>query len=364
MPRILTFPANIGSNCYIGKLPPSDEDGNKLPPPRTVSSFLFDGRPILLDRHGFHFRVILLDPYYVEITRLDKGAFQDKKEVGWDCAISFRMYEKDLEILPDFQSTTYTYHGLKKEKPPATTTSIVFADDVAIVRKHAFAGLPLLENCIFGSKVRLLCQGAFAGCPKLIFVVLSPVLEFIGMYTFKHCTSLHHIFIPKSIMLFGHGAFTFCRKLRFVVFENHHTMEDFRLGVFFNSFGVFFEDDFYSRSPINMLKRRYEHLPMHIKCFDPHVTAQDIIECKKKFSGLLCGIETDSHYNQTALHLMMLCNLNASNEAILACMETNIFQLVMKDYKQRTPMDLAFMTSRIDLLTSFIVQLCRFRIFN
>lgn len=363
MPRIIEIPANQRSNSYTGRLPPLDQNGSKIPYPSCSKSFVFDSRPIALDRRHFLFNVTFMLPFHIEIERIDDDP---DPNVGWKEPILLRMYEVGVDTIPSFDGLHYKYHGLKGERPPYTTKFLSFSDDLFRVRNHAFAGLHNLSSCILGDYVEVLCKASFSCCTNLKLMVLSPYTRVIGKYAFRSCTSIVAIFIPKSVVKIDVGAFSLCPRLRFIFFEDHATLEPMELNVFWKSFGVFMEEDFHkgSISPIQSLMTRFDSLPLHLTCVNPFVTPEQVIGCMRRHAGFLTGLEQCVNFRMTALHIMIVFNPIATIDAIMSCLDANLEQAFIRDSKNRTPLDYLLNQRRINIHTCVILHLSKHKIYS
>ena len=361
MPRILSFPSNPGCNTYVARLPTHDEEGTPLSTPVSENCYVFDNRAISLDREKLRFQVTFMLPFHVEIKRVDGQAASN---IGWETQLFFRVYEPRIEDVPAFLPDRYTYHGLKQERAPATTEVLAFPDDLCYIRGHAFTGLSNLTYCFLGSRVEVLCRAAFSCCTNLKTIVLSPSTTIIGKYAFRNCRSLVSIYIPKNVYKIDEGAFSMCPRLRFVFFEDHRNIEHFRLNVFFKSFGVFSEQDFYDarKSPVQRLMSRYDHLPLHLVSVNPYVTSTQITTCMDRHRGTITGTETEENHGMTALHIMVVFNKTCTIDSLMSCFRANETQMLMKDNRNKTPMDYLLMGSRIDVITSTVLELSKHKI--
>jgi len=147
---------------------------------------------------------------------------------------------------------TYTYNGLIDEKPPWNVEEVKFADDVTVIRRHAFEGCSKLKKVVIPNTVTKIEAFAFFECTDLSSVVTNVSLQVIGFQTFMNCFNLkqlillnglkeiHHeafglchslksIFIPESLKTIGNCAFMVCDSLKYVVLmtsEKQITPED------------------------------------------------------------------------------------------------------------------------------------------
>ena len=159
---------------------------------------------IFIERSGANSKVVLLphanmkvDPRYIRdfcygelykftfsvngrtLTIMITHEDEDEHEhEGWCDDFKLRVYNPTNEVIPDFTSTTYTYHGLTGEKAPEDTTKVIFHPSVNIIREFAFYGCQSLEQVTIPDHVTRILNRAFLCCYSLRSIRFSCNLEY------------------------------------------------------------------------------------------------------------------------------------------------------------------------------------------
>ena len=156
---------------------------------------------------GYKFR-LSVKGRILTITRID----QDE---GWDRGFFLRAY-LPTEVIPDFASTVYMYHGVRYEEAPEDTTKAIFHPSVTIIQEGAFSDCESLVPITIPDTVTHIGYGAFHECYSLRFIRLSTNLVFIGEAAFFDCKSIESVFLPPTVTYIDDEAFYDCESLRFL----------------------------------------------------------------------------------------------------------------------------------------------------
>ena len=132
-------------------------------------------------------------------------------------------------------------------------------DGLEVIGAHAFRECTSLLRIDIPASVNSIGYYAFRGCSNLKEVNLCDGFEVIGEGAFRDCTSLLRINIPASVNSIGDGAFQDCRYLRNILISPSSALEQD---------GIYFFDSFRGLFPtVDMIKARFDHLPIHRLCF-------------------------------------------------------------------------------------------------
>ena len=214
------------------------------------------------------------------ITRTDA----DDEDAGWPRPIRLRAYRRSTEIIPDFTSTVYTYHGLRRECVPKDVTKVIFAPSVTTIQHFAFNGCDSLVRITIPDHVTRIEGFAFFGCDSLKSIRLSVNLVHIGDAAFRYCSSLEGVFLPPTVTDIGNGAFKNCISLRFMYVPESidHIGE-----------GVFIGCNRLSTTVSNNLSKL---------CYSSSINPQMINECIQEH-GIELTTQVDDQ-QMTALHIL------------------------------------------------------------
>ncbi len=237
-----------------------------------------------------------------------------------------RVFDPEIESVPDFDSATYIYLGVDGEQAPDDTNVGIVEQSVRTIKIIAFADCMEMKRCIIhGHVVR------------------------IDQFAFWNCRSLEALFLPSSIRDIEGWAFERCRNIRILPLP---------LDIDFNQISkipqycmLHRSDAFFRTTQIDFVLRRtrtrdqvYEDIldfyrnlnPLYKACLDTNVSTRAIHECVHTY-GREIAFNTD-YDGMTPLHILAL-NPHANTGCILACFEANMSAALVRDGIGKTPLD-------------------------
>jgi len=110
----------------------------------------------------------------------------------------------------------YIYKGLESEKilHPRDITHVIVQEDVTRIHPRMFEHCHELISVIMFDNVTRIGRYAFNSCLKLRFIKLSRALQYIGDYCFLQCCAMRSYSLPATIKKIGKNAFHRNDKLR------------------------------------------------------------------------------------------------------------------------------------------------------
>ncbi len=308
---------------------------------------VIDSRVIGLDSEGHRFECNVSEDI-LTVERIDRHG-----EDGWDEELYFRMYDPETDILPDFTSEKYNYHGLDNEKPPFNVLEVDVGLHVKVIKEGAFANCKQLKKCTMRDNVEEIENYAFFCCEGLENVRLSRSIRCIGERAFFRCIKIKCLFLPPSVEDIQREAFSDCKELRILILPPNIDMK--RIGNRIVQYcrklltdksiqyekvnGAATNDDKVKSWLINhWLKHRYDKQPHVRLCANPDVNPQRICMFIEEH-GTDPFFQTDDTYGFAPLHILTHYNGFASEETILACAKLNPSALFSSDGAGFTPVD-------------------------
>lgn len=376
MPRIIYFHfTQFVNDTYTGKLPSYDIDGARISYSLSSSRYYIDPRPILHEKFGFKYVIRIFNAFDVEIIKI-KGNLHDVPNCSYpDTSFSFKsrpllfmLFDSSIEDVPDFLSTSYTYHGLFHEVAPSTATSISFSYNVKNILHYAFTNSGIHE-CIIPSGVVRIFTSSFAACYNLRVLVLPQNLHIIDENCFNGCTSLSFVYIPSSVRYISKSAFGYCPNLKYIFFEDPFDILVHYLA-FRGSYNLYFQNNNPSidtceciteRRRCKTIISRYESLPLHVTCGNPRITKELLETCLSNNHGIN-GVEIDRYHHQTALHILAVANHFTTVDTFMGCLKVNEWQAFMKDKYGKTPIDYLWENSRIECVVQIMNYFCQYKL--
>eukprot|EP00553_Chaetoceros_curvisetus_P002625 CAMPEP_0204620450 /NCGR_PEP_ID=MMETSP0717-20131115/6483_1 /ASSEMBLY_ACC=CAM_ASM_000666 /TAXON_ID=230516 /ORGANISM="Chaetoceros curvisetus" /LENGTH=374 /DNA_ID=CAMNT_0051634655 /DNA_START=11 /DNA_END=1135 /DNA_ORIENTATION=- len=281
---------------------------------------------------------------------------------GWDHDIYFRVYDPskaDEQVPESFDSSSphpYFYHGLPHEQAPHFVKHVVVHESVKIILPHAFYKCTKMTKCTMHSGVERIEKRAFYGCYGLQSICLPKAsLTHIGFGAFESCHVLGCIYVPPTVTYIGNRAFAGCIGAKILVLPSKDESPDLdaRQMIFLDCIyllrnsNMTYEFERNTSALLNndemneWMQHRYDHLPMHKLCADPHVTAERICNFTKQYGTAAAYDTTDpANHKMTPLHI--LCSINRGNvnlDTIAACFDANPGALFTPDASNTTPLE-------------------------
>ncbi len=300
-----------------------------------------DSRVIGLDSEGYRFSCHI-DGDILTVTRIDEDA-----EEGWSEELHFRVYDKDVERVPDFTSRRYRYHGLDNEKPPYDVEEVVVDHAVKSIKKEAFANFKELKKVKMFDNVERIEKYAFFCCESLENIKLSRALQFIGERAFFRCGSIHCLYLPSSVQDIELEAFSDCRELKILVLPTKISLKRIgdRIAQYCRKLLTDKSMQYEKGCPApnnrqinSWIKHRYDNLPLVRLCANPNVTS-NLVRSFVDDYGTEAFSETDDNYGFTPLHILTRYNGFATQDTTIACFEANPRALNASDDTGFTPLD-------------------------
>ncbi|KAL3770443.1 hypothetical protein ACHAWU_009994 [Discostella pseudostelligera] len=143
-------------------------------------------------------------------------------------------------------------------------TSLVdlhLCDGLQIIGSYAFYDCTSLHRVTIPSTISVINKYAFCRCSSLKEIQFFEGLRDILEGAFYDCMSLMHINIPSTVHSIESEAFKHCSLLRNVAISPSSTLGD---EAFLESFQTFQDID----CKFDMIKSRFDDLPLHKACFD------------------------------------------------------------------------------------------------
>lgn len=320
------------------------------------------------------------DGITVTLRRIDKG--RDDTYYAFKQTFEMRVYNPAIEVVPDFNSTTYTYLGVPGEKAPIETIVGIIDPTVRTIRDFTFSDCDNLKVCIMYDGVETIENDAFNDCTALKVIRLSRSLRFIGCAAFYNCKSLDAIFLPSSLQVIEDEAFASSVNIRILPFPTDMSIRQIGDEIINGCNQLFFATKIQPyRHQLEMTvvtnngcqvseftevvnnKRVHQSLldfyhnlpPLHKACLDSNVTAQSINFCIGAYGQHTANI-TD-HNGMTPLHILTM-NPNAPPESIVACINANMNAIFIEDARGRTPLDYLWEYVNLEGHILVIVLLC------
>jgi len=275
----------------------------------------FDPRPIGGIRgHTFSFFV---KGTTLTVTRTDS-------DEGWD-EFKLRAY-MPTEVVPDFTSTVYLYHGLDGEKAPKDVTKVIIHKSVTTIKRYAFDYCRSLVRVTMHGGVKRIEKGAFYACISLRFIRFSGDLEYIGESAFFSCKSIEGVFLPPAVKQIDDWAFNGCNSLRFLYVPESIEHIGYKVVYGCTRLLTAVSAVKYSKSddghPVannydvnEWLKQRHKLLSLHEACYSTSISDHSVSEIIQ-VHGIECATKIDEH-QMSALHILC-ANPHVTGDAIRA----------------------------------------------
>ena len=222
-------------------------------------------------------------------------------------------------------------------------------DGLEVIGEEAFRECTSLLRINIPASVNSIGDSAFWGCSDLKEVNLCDGLEVIGEEAFGVCTSLLRINIPGSVNSIGNAAFQDCRFLRNIVISHSSALEQDGLD-FFDSFRESFTSG-------DMIKARFDHLPIHRLCFyhshEVHPNTRTLLEglvaqCVEPRADVDC-------LGMTPLHVLACSGSHDLNlyEYFIECYPG---AMKVEDTWGETPLDYILLSEAPDDVVNFFLR--------
>lgn len=320
-------------------------------------NLVVDPRAITLDRDGFRFECSVIDKT-LTINRLDNGTPLCDK--GWP-DFKVRAYDVETEVVPDFNSKTYTYMGLKDEKAPFDTKIGIVHPSVKTIRSGAFKSCKKMVHCIMGDSVVKIEGQAFGGCRLLKVVKLSRCLEYIAQRAFYDCWSIDALFLPPSVTYIGRWAFQNCINMRILRLPESldvETLGPILRGCRSMLVGVDYEKHQDYLNVHKSLQCHHESKLLYDICQSTSISAE-MITSHVEINRPDDAYKSVYRHALTPLHILAI-NPHASTGAMLACFEANPSAAFFQDNRRLTPLDYLWKYNR-DGAMNLVRALCIYR---
>ncbi len=230
---------------------------------------------------------------------------------------AMRVYDPEIEPLPNFNSTIYTYLGKKGEQAPADTTMAIIDPSVKVIKEYAFSSCSRMERCIIHNEVETIECGAFNNCSSLHALFLPPGLRSIGAEAFAGCKNIRILPIPTQIDIrkIGQSIIVACRE-----FFRISQMQPYKyINVSRGQPHYLLMNNFQVNQAIIDFHRNLS--PLQQVCLDTNVSAQSIHQCILTH-GPQAAYNTN-YDGMTPLHILVL-NPHATTGSILTCFHANM----------------------------------------
>ena len=239
------------------------------------------------------------------ITNIGKNAFEGCKSlqnIDLSSATNIRHIQMDtfancsslssIELPPSIQSVA---DGAFKECQ--SLHMIKLPSSLTHIGQNAFRSCVLLSSIHLPDSLTHIQNDTFKDCSSLKSVHLPASLTHIGHHAFSSCTSLPVIALPPSITSIESRAFEGCKKLAiFEVPPSTSIANDAFVGCSNTS------DENDDMPVSDLLKQRFDDLPLHRICYDANVSLQQLQTYIDEHGCIDIG-KVDK-MNCTALHIL------------------------------------------------------------
>eukprot|EP00553_Chaetoceros_curvisetus_P015282 CAMPEP_0204643352 /NCGR_PEP_ID=MMETSP0718-20130828/639_1 /ASSEMBLY_ACC=CAM_ASM_000674 /TAXON_ID=230516 /ORGANISM="Chaetoceros curvisetus" /LENGTH=338 /DNA_ID=CAMNT_0051664533 /DNA_START=45 /DNA_END=1058 /DNA_ORIENTATION=+ len=280
---------------------------------------------------------------------------------GWRFALYVRIYDPNVEEVPDFKSRIYKYHGLDNESAPGDVEEVVMGSSVKIIQSCAFQGCVYMTKCTMGDQVERIEKRAFFGCSSLRDIRLSENLECIDEWAFGRCHSIARLFLPSTLKDIKRHAFH-CSNMKFLILPPHINLDRVSEDVIWGCDNLLrqYQHDLLDTTSYckghqdedqgsrhhkvrQWLKNRYDHLPLLKLCMEPSATFRMIRDCIGEH-GDAVAYQREKHHGMTPLHILTLHPCahtydTRENEAVMACFHANPGASFTPNNEGCTPLD-------------------------
>ncbi len=282
------------------------------------------------------------DGVTVTLTRTDCS--KDDIANADDDHCSMRAYDPQLEEVPRFDTTTYTYMGQLDEYAPLDTIVGIIDPSVNVIKDHAFWECTKMRKCIIHNQVHTIEMGAFHSCKSLEALFLPSSLKRIGLWAFNNCSNIRILPLPSDMSISNVDG---------VIFGGDNIFFDITgLESYYTQF-VRNNRDQVNRSIIGFY--RFCVPPLHKSCLNVNVSVQSI-------QGCILDHGTDAasiidHDGMTPLHILAM-NPHADSGTIVACLETDKRSAFVGDSRGNTPLDYLLKEDNFEGFTAVVMSLC------
>ncbi len=254
------------------------------------------------------------DKITITLTRIDNHSDDQFDHIRG--RFSMRLYDPEKEVVPRFDTTTYTYLGLDGERVPYNTVICIIDPSVEIIKGRTFEDCTMLHQCIMHDKVHTIECAAFMDCHSLEALFLPSCLKCIGGEAFCRCKNIRILPLPpyenRKIDL---SFITGCETLSCITKIQNRVPSNPILDVI----------NFYS----------YNIHPLHKECLKIHVSVQAIQDCLHEHGNAVAAVR--DHDGMTPLHILAM-NPHATVGVMLSCFKANMDAVFVGDSRGLTPM--------------------------
>ncbi len=265
--------------------------------------------------------------------------------------LKFRVYDPAKEVVPRFDTTTYTYFGLEGERAPLDTVNGIIHALATVIGEDAFWQCNHMKFCMMHDNIERIEKNAFHDCSSLRYIKLPRSLTHIGELAFCSCRTLNALFIPSRVECIEVRAFQNCKKMKILSLPPSINNDQVGGEIIFDCDSLFrftqIEEyeflNYYDDRAQNSVQVHqslfafYRNLPpLHKVCMDTNnVTAADI---RNQPSFLPAHTAPTDHGRMTPLHMLAM-NPYAESSAILAYLRLDLSAAISKDDTGMCPLD-------------------------
>lgn len=243
----------------------------------------------------------------------------------------FRVYNPNIETVPDFNSNVYTYKGLDYESAPANTV-LAFIDPAAtIVKSYAFKNCYKMRRCVFHEDIKKVESDAFLNCRSMDALFLPKKLKNFKYEALNGCDNVRAMTLPPVVDIEDNTSAIWAQysvpKLleSCKVNQNTQSNQNRDSNVLVSMRNHMALVDFYSNLP-----------PLYLKCLSMDVTAKAIEKCIVNHG--ISDVFTNKYGGMTPLHILTL-NPHSDTSTIMTCWKIHKIAAFITDDFGYTPID-------------------------
>jgi hypothetical protein len=256
------------------------------------------------------------------VTVIKESAFN-----GCERLVSVKLSPKGLQVLGPMafaQCTALIY--------------IVIPSTVHVIESSTFLGCRSLRKVKL-SQVQRIGNSAFRNCTSLTHMRLPVTLKILGNHSFSGCCKLLSAELPKTLQEIGDYAFSSCSSLKNIVVPS--SVETEGRCVFGNCL-----DDFPPQEVPEMLRKRFEGLPLHNVCYfhtyDPNVMDQIQQAMEQAGPTSNCNSKMADCFGLTPFHILAL-STTPNKDVWITLLSKHKGVQHLKDHWGHSPLDYLYM---------------------
>mmetsp|Transcript_3702 Transcript_3702/g.4261 ORF Transcript_3702/g.4261 Transcript_3702/m.4261 type:complete len:398 (-) Transcript_3702:101-1294(-) len=227
-------------------------------------------------------------------------------------SFSMRVFDPQVEELPDFDSQTYRWCGIIGELAPSCATVVIIDPSVKTIPRWAFANSTNMRRIVFHGGVEVIHNSSFVNCQSLEAVFLPHSIKAIAFKAFGNCSNMRIFSLPQ------HGLIQMDINM---IRDCHCFMRTTRIHESLHESQITRSCDDQVIVPLAILEYQNNLPPLHRACLDFRVSAQSIHECIVTHGTE--GAYARGYGGITPMHILAL-NPHATTGSILTLFHINM----------------------------------------